>query len=500
MLDLKGKFLIPGLIDSHNHAIKGGERLLTAHLDDGLLSMSAFAEFAADALQTGKGVRGDGLYITGVHSAMWNKINALDSLFNNGLYKEKPVLLLGTDGHTAWSNSILLERAGVTPEYLHSLPVNDQPYYGIDTDGIPNGFVSEKAIEKIDAALPPGAVTPYAGALSGVQHLNSLGITAWLDPSTGNINEGLQNEKLSAYADVSNDHLLTAHVATTVVANPNGDVTEQISILKSLQQKFKDTENISILGFKVFADGVLEYPTQTAAISVPYSNSGKKGSLMFDPETFKTFVTQADSNGLLVHIHAIGDRAVTESLNAFAEARKVNRNSHIPHTITHLQLMIRGDLARFASLEVLPSMQLYWATADSYSFDLVKPYVDSSLFTLQYPANSLIKSGATLCGASDWPVTTANPFEAMAMAESRSGPLGVLNENEIVSRNEMMKAYTIHAAKALMMGKTIGSIESGKQADFVLVDRDVFHVDTDSVKDTQVIWTMFGGKIIFQNE
>lgn len=162
--------------------------------------------------------------------------------------------------------------------------------------------------------------------------------------------------------------------------------------------------------------------------------------------------------------------------------------------------MIRGDLARFASLEVLPSMQLYWATADSYSFDLVKPYVDSSLFTLQYPANSLIKSGATLCGASDWPVTTANPFEAMAMAESRSGPLGVLNENEIVSRNEMMKAYTIHAAKALMMGKTIGSIESGKQADFVLVDRDVFHVDTDSVKDTQVIWTMFGGKIIFQNE
>jgi predicted amidohydrolase YtcJ len=429
---------------------------------------------------------------------MWSNISALDSLFNNGLYKEKPVLLLGTDGHTAWCNSVLLKQAGVTKQFISSLAPSDKQYYGVNDNDEPTGFVSEDAIKKVDEALPPGSVTTYNATMSGVKHLNSLGITAWLDPSAGNISDGLKNEKLLAYEEVSRNQLLTAHVATTVVANPNSDVKFQISTLKNLQEKFKNTKNLTVLGFKVFADGVLEYPTQTASISISYSNSGKKGSLMFDLETFKTFVTIADRESMLVHIHAIGDLAVTESLNAFAVARETNGNDNIPHSITHLQLVRPTDFKRFASLNILPCMQMFWATADSYSIDLVKPYIDSTLFKFQYPANSLVKAGAILCGASDWPVTTANPFEAIAMAETRKGSLGILNENEIVSRTEMIKAYTIHAARALMMDKKIGSIEPGKQADFVLVDRDVFNVGAESINDTQVVWTIFGGEIVFK--
>lgn len=499
LIDMEGKWLLPGLIDSHNHAIKGGLRLFTADADDQLMSGDQLRSFATDALESRRGVRGDGLYITGIHSAQWLATGILDTLFNEAPFHEKPVMLLGTDGHTAWANRILLKRAGVDGEFVDALPLEQRVFYGLDKAGQPNGLLSEKAIQQVSHALPPTTVTFYQGALRAVKRLNSLGITAWLDPSAGSIGDTLNNEYLTAYTQLEGDRLLTAHVATTVIADASAAATGQIRILKSLQRKFQ-SNHISILGFKIFADGVLEFPAQTAALSIPYLNSGKSGSLMVDPHRLASFVTHADSSGLLVHIHAIGDRAVTISLDAFAAARTHNRNNDIPHGITHLQLVLPGDFRRFSALNILPSMQLLWATADRYTIDLVKPYIAPSLFSHQYPAMSLIRAGAILCGASDWPVSSANPFAAISVAGSRKGAMGVLNAGEIVPRTEMLKAYTIHGARSLMMEKNIGSIEPGKQADCVLVDRDVLSVDTNSLKDTRVIWTLFAGNIVYQKK
>jgi predicted amidohydrolase YtcJ len=252
-----------------------------------------------------------------------------------------------------------------------------------------------------------------------------------------------------------------------------------------------------VAGFKIFADGVMEYPTQTAAMSVPYKNSGQSGALMIDPEKFKLFVTEADRDGNMVHVHAIGDRAVTVALDAYDVARKQNHSDSLPHSITHLQVVNPKDIPRFKSLNVIASMQLLWATADVYTMDLVKPYIDEKLFVYQYPAKSLFNAGATVSGASDWPVSSANPFDAIYTAETRTGRNGVLNEKEIMPRPEMLKAYTIYAARTLRQEKLIGSIKKGKQADFVLVDRDVMNVSSDSVKATRVVWTMFGGQKVF---
>jgi predicted amidohydrolase YtcJ len=498
LIDLKGRFLLPGLVDSHIHAIKGGERLLTADLNDELLPSEELAAFAENALQTGKGVRGDALYITGIHSTMWSSIDILDSIFNTGKYRERPVLLLGADGHTAWCNRILLNRAGINKSFMQGLAKSEQKYYGVGEDLEPNGFLAENAIQNVNSVLPPGEVTPYKSALNGVNHLNSLGITAWLDPATGNIQQGLHNEELSTYHRLAKKKLLSAHVVAVVVADANKNVFPQVQVLKILRRRFSRPKNVSVVGFKIFADGVLEFPTQTAAISIPYKNSSSLGSLMVDPDKLKEFVVGADKSGLLVHIHAIGDRAVSKSLDAIGEARKVNGNKTIPHSITHLQIVKPEDANRFAGLNVLASMQLLWATADRYTVDLVKPYIDSTLYSCQYPAGSLIRAGASVCGASDWPVSSANPFEAISTAETRKGPLGILNGTECVSRADMIKAYTINAAKVLLMDNVIGSIEPGKQADFVLVDKDIFKVDSDVIRETQVIWTMFGGKIVFQ--
>ena len=497
LIDLKGMSLLPGLIDSHNHAIGGGESLMIATLHDVLLSKDELGKFAKQAIESKKGLRGDVLYIGGIHSSTWASVGHLIDLFNKAPFNGQGVVLRGSDKHTAWINNVVLKRASIDAQFIRGLSAEEKKYFGVNQAGEPNGLISEKGYQKVEEVLPASPILPLDAADKGAQYLNSLGITAWLDPSAGNIEDGENNSHLEVYNTLLKQKKLNAHVAAVIVANANDDPASQVAIVKKLQQKYKNVEGMKVLGVKIFADGVLEYPTQTAAVSIPYLNSGQNGSLMFEPSKFNTFAALADKEGLLIHVHAIGDRAVTETLNGFAHMRKSNGNADIAHSITHLQIVVPADFKRFTHLKIIPSMQLLWANADSYVVDLVKPYIDPSLYRRQYPAMSLLRAGAKVAGASDWPVTSANPFEAIHMGETRVGKKGVLEVTEVLTRVDMLKAYTINAARVLMMEKTIGSIEPGKQADFVLVDRDVLKVSSDEVKKTSVIWTMFGGKIVY---
>jgi predicted amidohydrolase YtcJ len=498
LIDLQGKCLLPGLIDSHNHAISGGGSLMIANVNDAYLPKTELAAFAKESMANGKGMRGDVLYIAGMHSATWRAPKDLDELFNADPYLDQGVVLRGSDGHTGWLNNAMLKRASINADFIKSLSGNDKKFFGYDEEYEPNGLISEDGFDKVSAVMPPGPGNSLAAGVLGVKHLNALGITAWMDPATGDVNEGTENSELAIYKKLSEQSELTAHVAAAITAEADGDVLAQIKTLRQLQSDYKNVTNVSVIGFKIFADGVLEHPTQTAAISIPYVNSGHKGSLMFDPMKFKNFVTQADKEKLLVHVHAIGDRAVTETLNGYEAARKANKSLNRPHSITHLQLVKPSDFKRFASLNIMANMQLLWATADIYTMDLVKPYIDPSLFASQYPAKSLQNAGAQISGASDWSVSSANPFAAIYTAETRKGKLGVLDAKEIMSREDMLKAYTINSAKTIWMDKSIGSIETGKQADFVLLDRDVTSVSSEEVKNTQVLWTIFGGEIVYK--
>src|SRR5262249_54789505 len=153
-----------------------------------------------------------------------------------------------------------------------------------------------------------------------MEYNNGYGITAWLDPTAGNI-EKKRQEYLDTYAWLIDSGKLTAHIAATIVADADKDAEPQITFVKTLQKKY-DRNDLSIIGFKIFADGVIEHPTHTAALSLPYADTHMKGVLMFDPKKFASFVSAADKQHLLVHVHAIGDRAVTETLNGFETARK----------------------------------------------------------------------------------------------------------------------------------------------------------------------------------
>jgi len=196
-------------------------------------------------------------------------------------------------------------------------------------------------------------------------------------------------------------------------------------------------------------------------------------------------------------MHAVGDRAVRESLNAVQYARQQSP-APVPHSISHLQLVNPKEFPRFKELGVIASMQLLWATAESYTEELVKPYVSAYAYRFQYPARSLHKAGATIAGASDWPVSSPNPWNAIAQASTRKGPLGVLNAAESIDRETMLRAYTINAAKTLRLDDRIGSLAPGKQADLIVLDRDVFKVSDAELFDTKVLQTWFAGKPVYQ--
>lgn len=220
--------------------------------------------------------------------------------------------------------------------------------------------------------------------------------------------------------------------------------------------------------------------------------------MLFDPERFAKMAIAADKQGLIVHIHAIGDKAVTESLNGIEAVRKANGNSGLPHTITHLQFIVPADIPRFKQLGVVAAFQLLWASANPEAIDLVKPYIDPVVFVWQYPAGSMLNAGATISGASDWFVSSPNVFLAICQAETRKGPEGVLNADECMPREAMLYAYTRNSARAMNQLEKIGSIAPGKQADFTVVDRDVLTVPAEELRGTKVLQTIMGGKTIYE--
>jgi predicted amidohydrolase YtcJ len=491
-IDLQGKTLLPGFVDSHTHPVEGGLTLVSADVGENVQTVEELAAFAAQAKKSGRGMRGDVLMITGVPLRFWSKNAELNATFNSGDYATQPVFLEGMDGHTGWSNRVLLRRAGVTKDFIAHLSDAERKYHGYAPDFEPNGFAVDAGLRKVRAVLPePSKEKLLEAGRAAMRYNNSLGITAWLD--------AIANEPtLAVYKALSDSGELTAHVAALPRVEPRNDPDQELARVQKLRLEFAGVRDLYMPGLKVFADGVVEIPSQSAALLKPYRNTGRNGDLLFDPARFAKLCIAADKLGLIVHVHAIGDLAVRETLNGFEAARRANGDSGLPHTITHLQLIDPADIPRFGQLGVIASFQLYWAAANVDAIDLVKPYVDPAIFPWQYPARSVLDSGGTLAGASDWSVSTANVFAAIYQAETRKGPLGVLNPDERVPRIAMLYAYTRNAARALGLADKIGSIAPGKQADLVLVDRDVLTVPPEELRETRVLWTMVGGKTVYQ--
>ncbi|HEX4970394.1 MAG TPA: amidohydrolase [Steroidobacteraceae bacterium] len=456
-----GATVLPGLIDSHIHAMSGALSLDSCTFADAQL---ALAEVAAIIRECVARTPGEGWVVVQDLNAAGFQADrkALDAVV-----PARPLLLWAADGHVGYANSAALSRAGIT----RNTPDPADGRIERDRKGEPTGFLVDEAMGLVSRHLDkPGPEQRERLLSRALRDIAAAGITTLMEANT-------DAETVATYVALASKKQLAQRV--TFALESTGESTDQeFARLRGLRELAQSQPQLRADMIKLFADGIIEYPTQTAALLEPYrAASGRPGKnlgpLYHEPEALAQFVTRAATEGFGVHIHAIGDRAARVALDAFARARQ--QGSQRSYSIAHLELVDPADFPRFRELGVIASLQLQWAEPDNYTVEAALPYIGPERQARLYPARSFIAAGATIAGGSDWNVSTFNPFEAMATAVARTNPKepqrGVLGADQALKLSEMFAAYTINAARMLGRDAEIGSLQAGKAADVVVLDR-----------------------------
>jgi hypothetical protein len=433
-------------------------------------------------------VIGDGWYMSAFPGGTPTR-QALDAVV-----PDRPAFFVNRDGHGAWVNSRALELAGI--ERHTADPVSGR--IERDANGEPSGTLHEGAMEIVRRMLPPTTIEDLASGLELAQtYLHRLGITAWQDA-------WVTADDLSAYRLIAERGVLTGRaIACHWWDRDKGG--EQIDDLIE-RRRTGTIGRLRSTTVKIMQDGVAE--NYTAAMLEPYldghgTSTANRGISFVDPELLKEYVTRLDAAGFQVHFHALGDRAVREALDAIEAASLANGRSDRRHHIAHLQVVDPADFARFAALDVAANIQPYWACHDRQMIDLTLPFLPPERAALQYPFRSLHAAGATLVGGSDWSVSTPNVMAEIEVAVNRISPEDRGAEpflpGEALDLMTALAAFTNGSAWVNHLDRDTGSIEAGKLADLVVLDRDITQVDPRALGDARVLLTLIEGAAVHED-
>ena len=498
VVELRGRAVVPGFIDAHVHPTHGGMARLRCELhgsrglDEYLAIVARYAASHPDEAW----IRGGGWSMADFPGGTPHRAD-LDRVS-----PDRPVFLSSRDGHTAWVNSRALAVAGVdatTPD-----PPDGRIEH--DPDGSPTGCLQEGAIALVRRAIPPNSAAEVEAALlEGQRYLHEFGITGWQDAI-------ILDEDLDAYLAVAGRGELTARVVGALWWERDRG-TDQIPGLVERRGR-GPVGRFAATSVKIMQDGVLE--NFTGAMIDPYLDSEgrpsrNRGISMVDPEVLGPAVTILEAEGFQVHVHAIGDRAVREALDAFeaAIAARAGRstgaaNPDLRHHIAHIQVIHPDDVPRFGALGVVANAQPFWAVHEEQMDVLTIPFLGPERATWQYPFGSLLRSGARLAMGSDWSVSTANPLLEMEVAVERVAPdergrkPPFLPEQRLTAE-EALEAFTLGSAYVNHLDEATGSLAVGKRADLALLDRDPFAPDGGPIGDARVVATFVDGVAVFED-
>lgn len=502
VIDLQGKTLLPGFIDAHIHPVLGATRLGQCSMDGETLAAAEIVTRLQACLAADPGAAGEWFEAVNVNPAGLVMTSAdLDQVSTT-----RPMFVAGIDGHTAWANSLALQMVGVTA-------ATPDPVGGVivrDAQGQPTGALVDAAQGLVSSAIPEIPLAQHVvKSRQALDLARSKGLTS--------VQDAWASERaMDVYDALEKDGTLKMRVRANLMADVADDEA-QYARLKEQRARFAQHKLVKADGVKVFSDGVIEYPTQTAAMLTPYLDTNGQpttnfGGRYFEQDVMERYLTRLDKEGFRVNVHSIGNFTTRTILDVFEKVRVANGNQAIAHQISHLEIIHPDDIPRFAPANVLANLQMFWALPDVYTLDALKPFIDPQAHRYIYPAGSLKAAGATIVGGSDWPVDSMpgepmlnTPLRAIYMGVTRTNPIPdehfgeVLYAEERVDRDTMIAAYTIHGAKALGMDKEVGSIEVGKYADFVIFDEDVTQVDIHRLMfDVEVAATVLGGEYVYQ--
>ncbi len=485
VVELGGRALLPGFIDTHVHPTSGGIEAGECDLNGAASRAEVIERVArcAAASPESPWVRGGGFDLPYFPAGAPSR-ELLDSLV-----PDRPAYLTSADAHSAWVNSRALELAGVTAD------TPDPPPDGVivrTAEGVPQGTLRESAMELVARHLPPHTDEEVrAGLERGLAMAASFGITT--------VHEANASEAFArAYHALDQEGALTARAIVALDVDEARGVA-QLPELVALRDR-TTSARAQPRAAKIFLDGVIE--GGTAALLEPYvDRPGWRGELNVPPDTLAALVAALDDAGFKVHVHAIGDRAVRVALDAFEAQRARDGGAGPMHVLAHIQLIDPADIPRFASVGVAASFQPLWFQADSYITDLTEPRLGPARSRWLYPARSVVETGVVVVGGSDWSVSSMNPLLAIETAITRrdagAGPGDAWIPEERLDLARLLDMYTRSAAIASDLLEETGSIEVGKSADLVVLERDPFAVESPSLSEIRVDRTLFEGRTVY---
>jgi predicted amidohydrolase YtcJ len=487
-LDLDRKLVLPGMQDSHAHILEAGSPVAGTCILDPDTAPEQFVQRLKRCAPKQIGtdwVLGWGHSLHALLESDRLPIDILDEAI-----PDRPAIMMEETSHSVWVNSAALEAAGIDDDS----PDPPAGIYDRDPDtGELTGILYENAGNMMfDLALAPSPELDelnYEGLLYGLEEAAKNGITSVADARAY-----WDRGHIETWKRADREEALTARVTLSLWAYPHYDDDEQLEKLASLFER-DEYELLNISQIKMYSDGILH--SATAALLEPYDETlgvtGDRGMNYFDAARLERYITELERVGFDMHIHAIGDRAVRESLDAIEGAQASNGPEiGARHRLTHLEMIHEDDRKRFAELGVIADFQVAGNfTLPAFASDM-EPLIGERAFDM-VPVRSIYDTGAVVTLSSDWDVSSLSPFVGMQNALQRE-------EESLPNLEAAVEAYTQSPAYLMRREDKTGSLEVGKLADMIVVDQDIFRIPVDNIGKTQVLLTLLGGEEVYRAE
>ncbi|WP_312861742.1 amidohydrolase [Segnochrobactrum spirostomi] len=496
IVDLEGKILLPGFVEGHTHPLVGAAltRGVDLQFDTREETLDVLSAYRSKTT-TMDVVRGFGWRYCAFPASGPRKED-LDAI-----WPDKPVILLAIDGHAAWVNSLALVLAGVTKDTKDPIP--GFSYFERDVaTGEPTGYLVEPPV----VLMVSSAIEPFsrdyvaAGLADWLPKAAAAGITAVFDAGIQVLPD---QEGFALYSQLERAGELSLRVVGSHYHN-QPDV-DPVPVIHALQREF-NSELVKASVLKLNIDG--GDPQYTAALLAPYSDRLEtSGDTLLPPEVFADIIRRADRDGIDIHVHSFGDRATRLSLDAIEAAIKANPPRDRRNALAHLSLVDSQDAPRFGELGVIAQYSAHWACPDLQNMGVTRSRFGAVRGDAMLTMKSVLDHGGVLSFGADWPAagyySTYRPLDGIEVATTRrelNKPQGpqLRPFDQAISLDAAIRANTLGPAYQIRMEHEIGSIEVGKFADLVVLERNLFEVAPQDIHKTRVLMTVMNGRVTHQ--
>ncbi len=514
-IDLHGRMVMPGLVDGHMHPLDGGAAMLKCNLNYLQLSVGALQAKLRHCLDQTRSREPDGWLevVNWFQEGMVPAGTTVTKAVLDALDTQRPIFVLSSYGHTALVNSRAIDIAGIDAATRSP----DGGKIGHDAAGKPSGIFEDAAQELVRRHLPtPTPADDIASATAALAAMRAQGITTFLDARA-------EPPSLAAFASIERKGGLTAraHFAVLITPpegeNPRSATARVTALAHRYDQGDIDViPKLTVRNFKLFLDGVISAPELTGAMLEPYFTPSGTGpdrtwipgtnrgpEVNFPAPVLRALLISLASAGFEPHMHADGDRAVREGLDGIQALRARFPSKDIRAALAHDEVVEPEDFPRFQQLNVTPVLSFQWEEPGPETIES-EHYLGPARFKYLEPAAFLAAQGARVAYGSDWPVDPLDEWFALQIGVTRANPPGAahrypgrLSEDAGLTRAQALRAITLNSSYELHQEQSTGSLEVGKLADFVVLDRNVLQIPAEDIARVKVLRTVVGGQVVY---